>query len=352
VLLFGDRLHLADENVIEPLRQRFPDAHIVSCSTGGEILGDLVLEDAVVATVLRFDATRVVPVERELHGPNESFAAGYALARELPEADLRHVLLFSEGLGVNGSALADGLAKGLPAGVTVTGGLAADGERFEKTVVGLDREPAPGRIVAVGLYGDGLRIGMGSLGGWENVGERFLVTRSEGNVLFELDGQPALTLYKKLIGAHAYGLPATGLLYPLNVVSTTPGEPGVVRTLLTVDEAAKSLTFAGDVPEGRFVQLMKANLDRLIDAAGGAASRSVESLEGSAPDFVLLVSCIGRKLLLQRRTGEEVRSARRVFGPQATLTGFYSYGELSPMTPSARCELHNQTMTITTLSER
>jgi hypothetical protein len=350
VLLFGDRM-LLDAAAIEPIRRRFPDARVVTCSTGGEIFGDHVVDNSLVATVLRFDDTDIVAVEKELDGPAQSFASGYALARQLPVDRLRHVLLFSEGINVNGSALADGLAKGLPPDVTVTGGLAADGERFQKTLIGLDQPPASGRVVAVGLYGDRLRVGMGSLGGWESVGDPILVTRSEGNVLFELDGKPALPLYKQLIGAHAYGLPASGLLYPLNVLSTRPGESGVVRTLLSVDEKANSLTFAGDLPEGRSVQLMKANLDRLIDAAGGAASRSLDSLQASKPDFVLLVSCIGRKLLLQRRTEEEIQSARKVFGPQATFAGFYSYGELSPMTPSARCELHNQTMTITTLSE-
>jgi hypothetical protein len=352
VLLFGDRLLLDDAAVLDPIRRRFPAARVVTCSTGGEICGNHVLDNSVVATALRFVETKIVAVERDLSGPGNSFASGYGLAQQLPVDGLRHVLLFSEGLNVNGSALADGLAKGLPSGVAVTGGLAADGERFEKTLIGLDNPPASGRVVAIGLYGDKLRVGMGSLGGWENVGDPILVTRSEGNVLFELEGRPALPLYKQQIGTHAYALPASGLLHPLNVLSSYPGEPGVVRTLLSVNEQANSLTFAGDVPEGRFVQLMKANLDRLIDAAGDAASRSLEALQASQPDFVLLVSCIGRKLLLQRRTDEEVQSARKVFGDQPIFAGFYSYGELSPMTPSARCELHNQTMTITTLSEK
>lgn len=351
VFLFGDRMHLQDPASVERARSRFPNATIVSCSSGAEIMGDDVVENGLVATAIRFDSSSVRAVVRNIDSAESSFTAGYSLARELPADGLRHVLVFAEGLKLNGSALADGLAKALPEGVSVTGGLAGDGERFQETLVGLDGPPAAGRVVAVGLYGDRLRVGMGSLGGWDNIGQPIMVTRSRDNVLHELDGEPALSVYKRLIGKHAYALPASGLLFPLHLVGETPGDDGVVRTLLSIDEKAGTITFAGDLPEGRRVQLMQANLDRLIEAAGGAASRSMQSLDSTSPEFVLLISCIGRKLLLQRRTRDELRSARTVFGDSATLAGFYSYGELSPLTPSARCELHNQTMTITTLSE-
>ena len=350
VFAFGDREAFdASPDIVGGLASRFPRAKIVACSTGGEIFGDRVLERAVTATALHFSSTRVVAVERSLGSSERSAEVGQALGRELPALGLRHVLVFSEGLHVNGTGLARGLAAGLPAGVTVTGGLAGDGERFQRTLVGLDRPPAEGRVVAVGLYGARLDVGMGSLGGWRTFGDDLTITRSEGNVLFELDGEPALPVYKRLIGAHAYALPASGLLYPL-LVRDGPADAGVVRTLLGIDESAGSLTFAGDLPNGRTVRLMRADLDQLIDAAGLAAARSVG--ECPAPAFALLVSCIGRKLLLQQRAHEEVVSARGAFGAETAIAGFYSYGELSPMSRAVKCELHNQTMTITTLSER
>lgn len=351
VLLFADRVLLEAEALVEPLRARFPHARVVACSTGGEILRDQVLVGGAVATALRFEATDVVVHEVELSSRGDSERAGAELARSLTAHNLKHVLVFSEGLEVNGSALAKGIAGGLPPGVAVTGGLAGDGERFERTLVGSNAEPGPSRIAAIGLYGERLRVGMGTLGGWDVIDTERVATRSEGNILLELDGAPALPLYKEMIGAHSYGLPATGLLYPM-YVHGEQGAPGVVRTLLAVDEQAQSLTFAGDLPTGSRVQLMRAHPDRLIDAAGGAAERSLIPAAESPPEFVLLVSCIGRRLVLQVRTEEEVRRARAVFGDEAAVTGFYSYGEISPATPTARCELHNQTMTITTFSER
>ena len=164
------------------------------------------------------------------------------------------------------------------------------------------------------------------------------------------DDAHALELYKKYLGEHAAGLPASGLLFPL-AIRTGTDDSRVVRTILAVDETKQSMTFAGDMPLGAVARLMKANFDNLIDGATGAARNSYESIGSASPDLAILISCVGRKLVLQQRVEEEVESVREVLGAEATLTGFYSYGEISPFTPSAKCELHNQTMTVTTLRE-
>jgi hypothetical protein len=258
--------------------------------------------------------------------------------------------VLSDGLNVNGSDLVRGLTQHLPDNVTVTGGLAGDSDRFLETLVFWDNVPDTGAIAALGLYGSRLRVGFGSLGGWDPFGPERLITRSEGNVLYELDGRSALELYKRYLGEHAKGLPATGLLFPLNLRTKT-GDSGVVRTILSVDEKEQSMTFAGDVPEGAYARLMKANFDRLVDGAVGAAETSFKAIGSKSPDLVILISCIGRKLVLRQRVEEEVEGVRDILGEHPILTGFYSYGEISPHTPGARCELHNQTMTITMLRE-
>jgi hypothetical protein len=333
---------------LDELRVAFPRAQVVCCSTAGEIQNTRVLDDSLVATAISFSRTEVRAACMGLAGHDGSAEAGRQLASSMPPDGLRHVLVFSDGLHVNGSALARGLADRLPSGVQVTGGLAGDGSRFERTLVGLDSAPRERQIAVVGLYGAALRVGYGSFGGWDPFGPERLITRSEGNVLFELDGRPALSLYKEYLGEHAAGLPASGLLFPL---SLRVGErQGVVRTLLSIDERRGGIAFAGDVPEGAFARLMKANFDRLIDGAHGAAERS--ALASGNHELALLISCVGRKLVLKQRVEEEVERVREVLGGEVAMAGFYSYGELSPFTPSARCELHNQTMTITTFSER
>lgn len=354
VLVFGSPDCLRNPAPLDELRRNYPAARLVGCSTAGEISGTQVTDDTLVATAVQFDHTRLRTVSVYLRDCADSFAAGAQLASALLEPaatdSLGHVLVLSDGLHVNGSQLVQGLSNRLPAGVTVTGGLAGDGARFDKTLVVSDGTVAAEMVVAVGFYGARFRVGYGSLGGWDPFGPERVITRAKGNVLYELDGQSALALYRQYLGDHAAGLPATGLLYPLSL-RTRSGESAVVRTILGIDEATQSMTFAGDMPEGAYARLMKANFDRLIDGAVGAATTSQKALGALRPELAILISCVGRKLVLKQRVEEEVEGVRDIVGPDAVLAGFYSYGEISPFTPSARCELHNQTMTITVLSE-
>jgi hypothetical protein len=361
VLVFGATSVLKLPHVAASLRQDYPGAHIFGCSTAGEICDTQVFDDSLVVTAVQFEHTRLHRAQVSLGREPDSLRAGERISQQLPHtlrdeatgADeaLVHVLVLSDGLKVNGTEFVAGLLKHLPEGVSLTGGLAGDGARFGETLVFEEEAPAADTIAAIGLYGSRLQVGFGCLGGWDPFGPERIITKSRANVLQELDGRSALNLYKEYLGQHAAGLPATGLLFPLSIRSQMDDTP-VVRTILSVDEATQSMTFAGDVPQGSYARLMKANFDRLIDGATGAARNSHASLRSSQPELAILISCVGRKLVLKQRIEEEVEAVREVLGPGATLTGFYSYGEISPFTPGARCELHNQTMTITALSEK
>jgi hypothetical protein len=332
------------------VRARYPGVPIVGCSTSGEICGTRVRDDSLVVTAIRFEHTAIQLVQAAFGENDDSLSVGKRLAQTLPHERLVHVVVLSDGLKVNGTELARGLRENLPANVAVTGGLAGDGANFKQTLVCADGEPAEGLVVALGFYGDLLKVGYGSLGGWDTFGSERLITRSKGNVLYELDGHSALELYKKYLGAHNAG-PAEALSFPL-ALRTGEEDYSLVRTVLSVNESEQSMTFAGDMPEGSYVRLMKANFNRLIDGAAGAAHASYEKLGSVEPELALLISCVGRKLVLKQRIEEEVESVREVLGENTVLTGFYSYGEICPHSATTQCELHNQTMTITTFSER
>jgi len=349
VLVFGAPDCLARKQELDAIRVAFPHALIIGCSTAGEICGTRVRDDSLSLTAVQFEDTRLKLAVTSLAG-NDSYAAGKNLAAALDHTGLRHVLVLSDGLLVNGSELVKGLRDHLPADVAATGGLAGDGSRFHHTLVWAEGEPAAGQIVALGFYGERIRVGYGSLGGWDSFGPERLITRSSGNVLYELDGQSALTLYKTYLGEHADGLPSTGLLFPL-ALRQEDGDYSVVRTVLAVNEEDNSMTFAGDLPEGAHARLMKANFDRLVDGAGDAARAGYATLGSTVPELAILISCVGRKLVLKQRIEEEVEGVREVLGERTALTGFYSYGEICPHDAITRCELHNQTMTITTFSE-
>ena len=350
VLVFGSTPLLQDPSRYQEIHVLYPHAQILGCSTAGEICGTRVYDDSIISTAIAFSSTRIQGVQVAIQESAQSVEAGERLAQLLEPHELVHVLVISDGIRVNGSELVRGMLARLPSGVQVTGGLSGDGARFAHTLVFVDSAPAEGRIAALGFYGKRLKVGYGSLGGWDPFGPERLITRSTGNILYELDGQPALALYKKYLGEHAAGLPATGLLFPLSV-RASEDEREVVRTILSVNEQAQSMTFAGDVPEGEYARLMKANFDRLVDGAHGAAKTSYEAIGSSSPDLAVLISCVGRKLVLKQRTEEEIEAVRSVLGDRTVLAGFYSYGEICPAAPNASCELHNQTMTITTFSE-
>ncbi|MEI7728442.1 MAG: FIST N-terminal domain-containing protein [Verrucomicrobiota bacterium] len=353
VLYFGATSQLDNEApAVSELAARFPQAVVCGCSTAGEILGSHVFDDSIVAALVSFNSTRVCAVTQSTADNADSQTVGRLAAQKLNGADLRHVLILSDGLSVNGTALMSGFRDVLAPGVAITGGLAGDGPRFQKTFVGLGSKVRRDQIVAIGFYGAAIVVSYGSRGGWEGFGPRRRITRSEGNTLLELDGRPALELYKRYLGKRAAGLPATGLLFPIELTKDVTEKAGLVRTILAVDEAKQSLVFAGDMPEGWYARLMKATGDQLVNGAATAAADAAHATSPDGVSLAILVSCVGRRLVLGQRIEEELEAVVRALPAKTEAVGFYSYGEACPATGSDFSELHNQTMTITVLSEK
>lgn len=349
VLAFGSRYALIESNVYSRLRACYPQAQILIGSSAGEILGTTVSDDSVCITAIEFAKSTVKAASVQLTDTLDRHEAGKLLAQSLQDEFLAMVIVIADGQNVNGSQLVDGLNAVFKGAVPVVGGLAGDGPNFQTTLVGLNDVPASGIIAAVGIYGSDLSIGFGSQGGWEPFGPERTVTASEGNVLHRLDGKSALELYKLYLGDMAKELPAAGLRFPLRI--KLPGSENVsVRTLLAIDESQSSMTFAGDIPVGSMVRLMKSSFDRLISGATEAAIECKDQV-GNRAELAILISCVGRKLILNQRIEEEVEEVAEQL-PDAAICGFYSYGELSPSSPTGFCELHNQTMTVTTIFER
>ena len=350
VLAFGSSESMSKEEPWRQLTKQHPNAIVLGCSTGGEIHGDEVTDETLSATAIEFSKTVVLAAEASV-SDGASFAAGAAIGAKLARAEgLRAILVLSDGTKSNGSDLVRGLRAAVGTNVVLTGGLAGDGARFGTTYVGLNSRPVPGKAAAVGFYGEAFRVGHGSGGGWDVFGPERLVTRSEGNVLYELDGKPALDLYKRYLGEEARALPGSALLFPLRIYPPDKPDHAIVRTVVGVDEDAHTMTFAGDMPTGFCAQLMRGNFDNLVQSAGNAAEQA--RCEVSGEQVAILVSCIGRKLLLGQRIQEEVEAVHNALDKGAHMTGFYSYGELSPHSITGCAELHNQTMTITLLSEK
>lgn len=350
ILLFGPRSLLLEHDFTSDIRGFFPDAHIMGCSTAGQIAGTSIYDNSLVLTAIEFEYTSFKGAQKSIDSASDSYETGCSLARDLLSDDLVHLLVISDGLKVNGSELVRGLTTVVSPDVSITGGLAGDNDAFQETLTFWDSPPLRDNVVVLGLYGKHLRVGYGSRGGWDPFGPERIITRSEGNILYEMDGRSALQLYKTYLGEHAHGLPATGLLFPLSIRNTDNGPP-LVRTILGVNEEDESLTFAGDLPLGSLARLMKANIDRLIDGAISAAEASRSTYLHSSPVLAILISCVGRRLVLKQRSEEEVEGVSEIMSTSTMLAGFYSYGEICPSVSDGKPDLHNQTMTITTFYE-
>lgn len=350
VIYFAEREALAAQKPYDTLKEQYPQATIVGATTGGEIQGAEVLDNSIVVSAMKLEKTSVRSTSVIGHSPETSFGAGRALAEALKADDLSYVIVLSDGLNVNGADLVRGLYSVLPENVIVTGGLAGDGADFKETRVGVNAHPTEKTIAAIGFYGDAIKVNYGSVGGWQTFGPERKVTKASGNVLYEMDGEPALALYKKYLGEDADNLPASGLLFPLGIREDENSDYTLVRTMVGISEEEQSITFAGEIKEGMIARLMWANFDDLVEGAETAAGQAnVERKH--AQSLAILVSCIGRKLLMGQSISDETEAVAEALGADTPTIGFYSYGEICHDQFTGKCNLHNQTMTVTVLYE-
>jgi hypothetical protein len=350
VLVFGNRYMLENTNIYEQVRELFPDGQLVFGSTSGDITAEYVDDDSITITAIEFErSTFDIRTSNVVNSDLDSFKTGENLVNQFNKDGLKHIFVVSEGSFVNGSQLTKGMNSATGDELLITGGLCGDAARFEKTVASYNENPKPGEIVAIGFYGETFEASFAIHGGWTPFGPERVVTKSESNELYELDNQPALDLYKKYLGEKSKELPAAALLYPLNVQSANE-EQSFVRTILNIDESKNTMILAGDIPENSKVQLMMTNVDNIANASELAARQALEKRK-SKPQLALLVSCIGRKLVLDQRVEEEIEEVVSIIGKDTKVCGFYSYGEIAPFNLEINCQLHNQTMTITLISE-
>ncbi|MEX6625505.1 FIST signal transduction protein [Tenacibaculum salmonis] len=352
VLVFGNRLLLEDKDIYNEIRDIFKDGHIIFGSTSGDITSKTVDDQSVTVTAIEFErsnyvikTTNVFNSETEI----DSFKIGEKLINQFTKEGLKYLFILSEGSFINGSQLTKGMNTATQDNLLITGALCGDAARFEKTIASYNENPKSGEIIAVGLYGESLEVSSAIKGGWTPFGPERIVTKSKGNILYELDKKPALDLYKKYLGDKSKELPAAALLYPLKVKSTNDKQ-SIVRTILNINESDNSMILAGDILENSKVQLMMTNVDNIVNAAELAAINASESRRNK-PELAILVSCIGRKLVLDQRVEEELEEVVATIGNKVTVCGLYSYGEIAPFNGENDCQLHNQTMTITLISE-
>jgi hypothetical protein len=350
VLMFGSKEFICNKNVFDKVRDTYSNANILGCTTAGEIFNDQVNDNILTVTAIYFENTKTNLFFSELVEFNKCYEKGLEIAKLIPVKNLSHVFMIGEGININGSKLVEGLVSGLPEHVKITGGLAGDYEGYKETFVIANGYGKNNLIGAVAFYGDRIKVGYGSVGGFDTFGIERTVTKSKENILYELDGKPALDLYKEYLGEYSSKLPVSGLLFPLSIRGADTNY-SYVRTVSGVDEENKSLKFAGEIPQGYYAKLMRANFNNLINGSMMAAENSINSVNCKKLNLAILVSCRGRRVVLNQMIDEELEVVRSILGSNLIFTGFYSNGEISPTDKKSMTEFHNQTMTITLIGE-
>lgn len=343
---FGDRIDIEkNQKSILELQQLFPKSSIVTITTSGGITNNAQVVDEIVANVIEFSKIKFVAKHFLIDSTISPFDLGENVFKTIQAPDLKHILVFTPGHDFNGSEFVLGLNHKKPDVVSVSGGLAGDDDRFEKTLIGYNGDLSEKMIVAIGLYGDNVQVCTDSQGGWQPFGVTRRITKSDRNVIYEIDGQGALDIYKNYLGEYANELPGMALFFPLEMKRNEGDEP-LVRSILSIDDVQNSMTFAGDMPEGSTIRLMRGITDELILAAGNTIKKESKC----KTDLTFLISCVGRRITLGPRTEEELEEIREKMKPEDFMFGYYSYGEIS-QNEVKNCELYNQSMTITTISE-
>lgn len=350
LLVFGEKNLLRSTSILPSLSQLFTEANIISGSSAGEISYDQSKENSTVCIALSMDHTRLSVTVNNISSFENSYTLGVKAAAELDKEGLKYLFILSDGSLINGSELIEGVVKEISEDVIISGGMAGDNARFESTLVGLNDDVRNGNLVLAGFYGDRIKVGFGNRGGFVSFGPERIVTRSDKNILYEIDGVNALELYKRYLGKYASDLPGSALYFPVGILNPNGGDP-LVRTILSVDEENQSMIFAGNISNGSRIRLMRAPLDNLINMAGSASTEALEMIN-HAPELALVMNCVGRKIVLADRSNDEMEAITKVLPGQTTVAGMYTYGEFSPLQSrfSGSC-LQNQTVVVTLFHE-
>ncbi|MGB5866520.1 MAG: FIST N-terminal domain-containing protein [Arcobacteraceae bacterium] len=348
VLLFGDTDVLHKNEHYAFLQNTYPNAQVIGSSSSGNVLGAKLSNNEIIATAISLDKGFIKTSIIDFEIGDDLNIIARNLVAKFPDENLKSIFIISDGLNMNGTILAKNVNEMKP-NVLITGGLAGDDARFEKTQIIVNGEVKDKRVVAIGFYGKSLHVSSGCYAGWDEFGAQRVITKSIGNIVYEIDNKPALELYKKYLGEESKNLPSSGLRFPLSIKKDEDSN-AIIRTLLAVDEKTQSMTFAGDVPQDYIAKLMKTDIDGLIDGSQLAAKNIIQTNNKTA--LGLVVSCVGRKLVMKDLIDEELEIIEDTVGSNVHLTGFYSYGELAPFNKELKtCRLHNQTMTLTVIYE-
>jgi hypothetical protein len=345
----------ANEQLLKGIHSITGQTPLVGCTDAGGITKDGPNRRAVTVMLLQSDEVEFVTGIGRGLGDN-AMAAGRHLAQDLlrnskSTKPMQVAMMFPDGLRGNGADVVRGMQEGIGAELPIVGGAAGDDFLFKTTYQFYNDQVLTDAVPGV-LFRGTMKIGVGVRHGWKPLGIPRVITKSKDNIVYEIDGQPAVTLYQEYFGKSAEDLKKEPLAqmaitYPMGMY-VPDQEEYLIRDPITVNEDG-SIVCAAEMKEGSQVRLMMGSTNSAISAAQSAAEQAVKGLGGAVPKGAVIFNCIARDKMLGNRAPEEIKTISDALGKQVPIAGFYTYGEQAPVDgkgSSFSCHFHNETVVI------
>jgi hypothetical protein len=335
-------IDLEHDELVQGLDDAWPGIALIGCTTVGECSSRLGFRDDSAALILLGSDTVEITagLGRDLSKDIDAACAqAIAAASAKTTKPLRLCITLPESLTISAQQVVESLRQTLGAEVPLLGGTAGDAFKLTGTHQFCGREVCSDSVPVL-LFSGPLVYSVAVASGWKPMGEPGLVTRSEGSLVHEIDGRPAIDFYRQHLGAQAIPGPENPLavLDELGAVACLRANAGQVRE-------SGAINYLGDVREGAMVQITVADRAAILEGCRKSISKAFADYpHGKTPAVALLFSCAARKVMLGTRTGEEIGIVESVIGSEIPVCGFYGYGEIGPLdTKDPESKYHNET---------
>jgi hypothetical protein len=317
------------------VRSVFNSTPVVGGSTAGEITPEGPKSHSCIVLAVAYDDLAVgvgTGTEVEKSPRLAGYRAAQEVMRQFTGKTRSGLLLFGDGLLTGYTDVLRGVQEIFGTSSLVTGGLMGDDLRFTATYQYAQDQVLSRAVVGL-LLGGSCTIGVGIEHGFAPISKPRRVTKAKANILYELDGQPASSVYEEYFGpsvretAQQGGLNRGLIAYPLGIQMDSTGQ-FLLRNVMAFGNQG-SLACSGEVTEESWVQLMIGSKDLVLEAATLAAKEAIQPLQSVW--FALVFDSVARKQLLGRDATMEIACIRQVIGPSVPLVGCYTYGEQAPL---------------------
>lgn len=349
-------VNYGQEEVLKGVKSAAKDALVVGCSGLRCIFNNHGFDKGVVAMAIAGDDI-IFKSAVGVNAQKDSYEAGHSLAKSLVDEATAILMIFMDAVGVNGSAVVRGILDGSRKNLPIIGGMASDASTFTKTYEYHKGEVLSDTVVGVAMSGK-VSFGIGVQHGWQSIGLPVTVTKSEGAVIKEINGQPAIKFFEEYFGeeeAKQLHKPLSRICYVYPLGMSVEGSDELLIRIAFVANEKGELACAGEIPQGSQIRLMLGDYEKAIEAAREAAQKAKEQLKGAKPKAAFVFNCAARYMLLGKRADEEIQAIQSVLGGEVPLIGFYTYGEQAPLRgdvgPKCSSLFHNETMTMILLGE-